>query len=65
MKAGTRRAIGSLGCVVFLGVWIWGAASIAAYLPDVAWIQLIYFAVAGTAWGLPLFPLISWANKPD
>ena len=65
MKAGKRRAVGSFGAVAFLLLWIWGATTLAGYLPDTTWIQLLYFAVAGAAWGLPLFPLIAWANRPD
>lgn len=65
MKAGVRRAVASLAAVVFAVFWIWGATTLAAYLPEATWIQLIYFAVAGTAWGVPLFPLIAWANRPD
>ncbi len=65
MKAGVRRAIGSFGCVAFLIFWIWGAVTLADHLPDIMWLKLLYFAVAGTAWGLPLFPLIAWSNKPD
>ena len=65
MKAGTRRAVASIGAVAFVVFWIWAATTLAAYLPDVTWIQLVYFAVAGTAWGVPLFPLIAWANRPD
>jgi hypothetical protein len=32
-------------------------------LPSHPAIELVYFAVVGTAWGLPLFPLLSWMNK--
>jgi hypothetical protein len=64
MKAGVRRAVASFGAVAFLGFWIWGATTLADHLPAALWIKLVYFAVAGTAWGLPLFPLIAWANKP-
>jgi len=65
VKAGTRRLVGSVGAVAFMFVWIWAALAIGDRLPDVMWLKLIYFAVAGTAWGVPLFPLIAWANRPD
>ncbi len=65
MKAGTRRAVASIGAVAFLVFWIWGATTLAAFLPDSTWVRLVYFAVAGTGWGVPLFPLIAWANRPD
>jgi len=65
VKARARRVVASFGAVGFLVFWIWGALAIGEHLPDAMWVKLIYFAVAGTAWGVPLFPLIAWANKPD
>jgi hypothetical protein len=26
-------------------------------------IKLVFFAVAGLAWGLPLLPLMTWMNR--
>ena len=43
--------------------YIWAAIAIGERLPDNRAVQMIYFIVAGTAWGLPLFPLISWAQR--
>ncbi|HYE43838.1 MAG TPA: DUF2842 domain-containing protein [Caulobacteraceae bacterium] len=65
MKGGARRALASLGALVFLVAWVWAATVVADRLPDVMWLKLLYFAVVGTAWGLPLFPLIAWANRKD
>lgn len=65
MTPRARRAVASLGMVVFLGVYVWAAIAIADVLPDSPLIDAIYFIVAGTAWGLPLFPLIKWAERKD
>lgn len=65
MKGGARRAIASLGALVFLLFYVWAATVIADMLPKAMWVKLIYFALAGTLWGIPLFPLIAWANRED
>jgi hypothetical protein len=65
MKASTRRALGALGIIVFAVVYIAIAATVADYVPQNAWAQLIYFLLVGTLWGVPLFPLLRWAGKPD
>ena len=49
--------------VVFLAVYIWAATMIAGLLPDNRWAWLVFYPVVGTAWGLPLIPLLSWINK--
>jgi len=33
------------------------------HLPDAWWIDLIFFAVAGIGWGVPLIPLLRWAER--
>ncbi len=61
----TRRAIASVGIVVFLGFYVWLAIAIGAHVPDHPLATLLFYAVAGTAWGIPLLPLLSWAEgKP-
>lgn len=58
-----RRLLGSIGVVVFMVAYIWAAIAIAERLPTNTAVQLVFFIVAGTAWGLPLFPLIAWAQR--
>jgi hypothetical protein len=65
MAPRTRRAVASLGMVVFLGVYVWAAIAVADLLPESRLIDALYFVIAGTAWGLPLFPLIKWAERKD
>ena len=58
-----RSAVATVGVVGFLTVYVWGVVTLADHVPDVFLLKLIYFAVAGTAWGLPLLPLLSWAGR--
>lgn len=59
-----RRFVACVTVLAFLFFWIWGAISIADMLPDIWWVDMIFFVVAGTGWGLPLIPLLRWAEKP-
>ncbi len=63
MTARWRKAIGSALVLLFLAAYIWAATVIGARLPAAWWAQLIYYVVVGTAWGLPLIPLIAWMNR--
>ena len=56
----TRKAVASAATLVFLLVWLVVALGLSAYVPD-HW-KALFFAVAGTAWGVPLFPLFTWAE---
>ena len=63
MGARTRRFVATVGVLLFLTFWVWGAVSINDRLPDIWWLDLIFFAVAGIGWGLPLIPLLRWAER--
>jgi hypothetical protein len=63
MTARARKAIGSLGIVLFVGVYAWLAATVGGLIPHAWWAQLPYYVVVGTAWGLPVIPLIIWMNR--
>jgi apolipoprotein N-acyltransferase len=65
IPARLRKLIGAIGIMVFLAAYVWLFTSLYDYLPDNRAIQLVYFAVAGLAWGLPLLPLMSWMGKAD
>ncbi len=60
MNKRARKALGGLGIVAFLILYAGLAVTVAGHLPDNRAIQMIYFVVAGVAWGLPLVPLIKW-----
>ena len=63
MSPRVRKLVGSVGVLVFLGFYIWAATAVAERLPDSTVVQLVFFALAGTLWGLPLFPLIAWVQR--
>jgi hypothetical protein len=37
--------------------------AVADRLPDNRVVELIYFILAGTLWGVPLLPLITWTQS--
>ena len=63
MSSRMRKVLGSLGMLIFLAFYVWAATAIAARLPDHWAVQVVFFAIVGTAWGLPLLPLLSWMEK--
>ena len=58
----TRRFVAALGALAFLAFYVWAVIAIGDRLPDSMWIDLIFYGVAGIAWGVPLIPLLSWAE---
>lgn len=63
MSSSTRKFIGMVALAIFLLVYVIAASVIGDRLPDNLAVRLIYFAIAGTLWGVPLFPLIKWMNR--
>lgn len=59
----TRKAVATVGVLAFLAFYIWLVTVLAGFIPQVWWAQVLYFAVAGLAWGVPILPLIKWAEK--
>lgn len=65
MSPSARKAIGSLALLAYLATYIVLAISLSERFVVGAprWAQLIFFAVAGVIWVLPLKPLFGWMNK--
>lgn len=63
MQPTLRSFIGSVAILVFLAAYIWAATAIADRLPDDMRIKLVFFAVAGLGWGLPILPLMTWMSR--
>ena len=63
MTARARKAIGSVAILLFLGFYAWLVTTVGDHVPKAWWAQLIYYVVAGTAWGAPIIPLITWMNR--
>ncbi len=57
-----RRAIACVGIVVFLIAYVAIISDIGRHLPATTWVQLLFYALAGTLWGVPILPLISWSE---
>ena len=60
MPTRLRKLIGSLAVLAFLTAYIVLAVTLADRLPASPLLQVLYFAVVGTAWGVPLLPLFRW-----
>ena len=66
MKRSQRRLVASAILLIFLCLWIWGAASIGSKLTTAPkWVSLIFFAVAGIGWAVPLKPVFKWMNSGE
>ena len=63
MSPRLKKLVGSVVVLAFLAAYIGVAVTLADRLPDNRLVQLAYFVVVGTAWGLPLFPLIAWMQR--
>jgi len=63
MTARARKAIGGLGILAFVFVYAWLVSTVGDYVPKAWWAQLLFYLVAGTAWGVPILPLIAWMNR--
>jgi uncharacterized membrane protein len=61
LKPTHRRAIGMTATLVVLFVYAFFAASVGALFADKSPVaQIAFFAVAGLAWVIPLYPVYKW-----
>ena len=58
-----RRFIATIGVLAFLVFWVWLLIALRGLLPPSMALDFLFFAVGGTAWGLPLIPLLKWAER--
>ena len=65
MKFRWRNLLGGIAILIFLAAYAWAAIAVGDYVPDHPLARLVYFAVVGLAWGIPLFPLLTWMGKDD
>ena len=63
MSPRLRKLIGLFAILAFLTIYVIVASTIGDYIPDHWAAQLAFYAVAGTLWGVPLFPLIRWMER--
>ena len=57
-----RRAVASVGILVFLTFYVWAVIAIGEHVPSHPLATLLFYGLAGTLWGVPLLPLMSWAE---
>ncbi|VFU10034.1 conserved hypothetical protein [Methylocella tundrae] len=68
MRMRTRKFIGALVMTGFVVVYALIAMALAQARPvqeAPPALQIVFYAVLGMAWVLPLMPLIRWMQKPD
>ena len=63
MSPRLRKLVGSAAMLAYLFAYIALALAIADRLPDSNLVRLAYYAIVGTVWGLPLYPLFLWMNR--
>ena len=63
MSGRWRNFLGGIAILVFLAAYVWVAVVVGDRIPDHWAARLAYFAIVGTAWGVPLIPLLSWIAK--
>jgi hypothetical protein len=59
-----RKAVAGAIVLVWLIAWIMGAVVgglwVSAHAPK--WVIPLFYAIVGIGWGVPLFPLFTWAE---
>ena len=63
MPVRLKKLIGLVGILAFLGLYVVVVSTVGDHIPDHWAARLAYYSVAGTVWGLPLFPLLSWMSR--
>ena len=63
MPARLRKLIGLPAVLLFLAAYIAAVIWVADRLPHHWLVELVFFGVAGIAWGAPLIPLFRWMNR--
>ena len=59
-RLGNASLFGNAGSIILM---IWGLIALRGMLPPSQGIDFLFFGIGGTAWGLPLIPLLRWAER--
>ena len=62
MSPRLRKFIGMFGILGFCTAYVVLIITLGGLLPDHWLARLVFYGVAGTVWGFPLFPLFRWMN---
>ena len=63
MSARLRKLIGLFGILGFLIVYVGLVVTVSDHVPAQGPWRPIFLILAGTLWGVPILPLISWMNR--
>jgi len=63
MPVRAKRAVAALLTLVFLAFYVWAVIGIGQRLPDHPMVHLAFYGLSGILWGVPLLPLLSWAER--
>jgi hypothetical protein len=58
-----KKIFGALFICAFVIVWIFGAVTLSGLVPDNRVAELVFYAVAGMGWGVPLLPILAWMER--
>jgi hypothetical protein len=58
-----RRALTCLGILVWLTFYVLAVMALGQFLHGGRISSMIFYALAGTLWGVPIIPLISWSEN--
>jgi hypothetical protein len=58
-----RRAITCLGIIVWLVFYVLVVIALGEFLHGGRIVSMLFYALAGTLWGVPIIPLISWSEN--
>lgn len=65
MPPRARRFVAMAGVLAFLAFYVWAVTAIGDRLPKAWWVAVIFYGVAGIAWGVPVIPLLKWAERGE
>ncbi len=66
MTVRQRKLFGSIGLIVGLTLYIMVMSALIPRLTaGMVWLELLFYAVAGIVWVIPVRSLILWMNRPD
>lgn len=57
-----RRFLACIAIIVFVIAYVIVITAIAEHLPKNQFITMVFYALAGILWGLPVLPIISWSE---
>ena len=63
MPARVKKIFGSLFIFAFVIFWIWLATALSGFVPENKAAELVFYAVAGLGWGIPIMPVLAWMER--